>query len=501
MNSEREETPRNDSGEKPTFQKQVNDLLAFFPKQQQMFPLDFTNRSVAKTAVREILLPYEVHDISYEDAIRKWQQLHRKQPTPEAAIEVESRPAPKEKSAEGPNKDSWALAETVPIPAGPEKVPSDSVTTRVETVRVPAEEKDDAPAAEETASIEPKEAADVADSGDAAEEPQEAEPAAEPAPMEPIKPQWKNIDPPEDDPDYVPNETHTVGASNDWKIVGASVRGKSHAHKGTFRDDAFHFVDCGDWTLVAVSDGAGSSPLSRVASQIACDHSIKSLQSTLSNYHISAPAGDMDAVKNDLTRLRSFLVESARAAQDAVMREAGQRNLSARDMYCTLLVMTHVKWGDHEVVAAIQVGDGAIGVLCRDENNQPDCTVLGDADHGEYSSETRFLTTPGIEREFANRVKFTVKKKIECIGVMSDGVSDDFFPEEDRLVQLFCGDPIAVEGMKDQAEEPVQGVVHSILSADNSDSQIGPALANWLQYEKRGSFDDRTLVLLSRERS
>jgi len=287
---------------------------------------------------------------------------------------------------------------------------------------------------------------------------------------------------------------------NKWNVVGASVRGKSHAHKGTFRDDSFAISKCGAWTLTAVSDGAGSSPLSRVAARIACDCAIKSLQGTLANYTLSAPAGDKEQLNSDLIRLRSFLVEAARAAQDAVLREISQRGLHIRDMYATLLVMSHVHWGEHEVVAAIQVGDGAIGVYCQPADGDADCTVLGDADHGEYSSETRFLTTPGIEREFASRVKFTVKGNVKCIAIMSDGVSDDFFPEEERLVQLFAGDPVGVEGMASSDGEPVQGVLHTLLEPREGKppARLGPALIEWLQYEKRGSFDDRTLVLLHR---
>jgi len=277
-------------------------------------------------------------------------------------------------------------------------------------------------------------------------------------------------------------------------MLAASVRGKSHAHNGTFRDDSYKFDRCAPWTCVAVSDGAGSSSLSRVASRIACDTAIAHMRQLLADYKLTAPPGDTDKLTSDLHRLKSFLTESAVMARRAVLREVQQRKVEHRDMYATLLVMAHARWGDEDVVGSIQIGDGTIGVCYREEEGSPACTVLGDADHGEFSSETRFLTSPNLESEFSSRVRFTHKSRVECIGVMSDGVSDDFFPEEKRLVQLFHGDPIEVEGLTSKQGDPVRGVMHDVRTS----AAPGEALCDWLQYEKRGSFDDRTLVLFYR---
>jgi hypothetical protein len=150
--------------------------------------------------------------------------------------------------------------------------------------------------------------------------------------------------------------------------------------------------------------------------------------------------------------------------------------------------MLHVPLGKTDLVAAIQVGDGAVGIYTADGT----CTLLGTADHGEYSSETRFLTTPNIEREFPQRVLFSMKQDIRCLAAMCDGVSDDFFPESKRLIELFVGDPIA--DLKTKDGNPVRGVMHDILK----NPQKGESLREWLTYEKKGSSDDRTLVLMYR---
>jgi hypothetical protein len=78
---------------------------------------------------------------------------------------------------------------------------------------------------------------------------------------------------------------------------------------------------------------------------------------------------------------------------------------------------------------------------------------------------------------------------------MSDGVSDDFFPETKRLLELFNGNPI--QELKTKKGEPVWGVMHKDKGIVKNPLD-GKALLDWLRYEKRGSSDDRTLVLMYR---
>ena len=318
----------------------------------------------------------------------------------------------------------------------------------------------------------------------------------EAAPPEPIKPQWKSIDPDESDPDFVENDVHQAEQlDKTWRIIAASVRGKSHAHAGTFRDDSYAYGLVDGWSIVVVSDGAGGSKLSRVASRIACDVSVQTLKELLAGTSLECRNAESssDEFRGELEqKITVPLVKSALAAQADVLREINRRKITTKDMYATLLIMLHTRYCDKDIVASIQIGDGAIGVL----DGEGECTVLGDADHGEFTGETRFLVTPGIEEEFQHRVKATIKPKVQCVAVMSDGVSDDFFPEEKQLIQLFNGDPINIEGMTANGEddEPMHGVLKNVVGQHDN----GESLARWIKYEKRGSFDDRTLVLLCR---
>jgi serine/threonine protein phosphatase PrpC len=320
--------------------------------------------------------------------------------------------------------------------------------------------------------------------GEAAVAPQQPPEVAEPPKK---KPEWKVLEP-EDRADPVPHEACDLVERNDqWTILAASVRGKLHAHKGLWRDDAYAFGWVDDWTIIVVSDGAGSAKLSRIGAQIACRESLEELKQLLAGWKLS-PGKDGQLDQNELRRLRTFLVSAAAKAIKGVQREAQSRDCPVKTMNATLLLMVHVPVGQHDLVGAIQVGDGAVGIYCEDGS----CTLMGIADHGEYSSETRFLTTPNIEREFEQRVLFSIKRGVRCLAAMCDGVSDDFFPEDKRLVELFVGDPIT--GVQGKDGRTVRGVLHEVVR----DPREGKALLEWLGYERRASSDDRTLVLMYR---
>ena len=320
----------------------------------------------------------------------------------------------------------------------------------------------------------------------------------EPPVVEPIHPQPKKVAPqwlelePDDKSDAVPHEAHEVATGQPgWRIVAASVRGKLHAHKGQYREDSFAHGCVDGWTILAVSDGAGSAKLSRIGSRIACDTALSVLQSQLKDYTFSPVEDDAQPSQGDLLRMRGLLEMAGQKALHAIKGEAHDRGTPLKEFNCTLLVVIHTIWHDKHVVAVLQVGDGAIGLASPEWDHA--FKRLGIADHGEYSSETRFLTTPGMDLEFHNRVLFSLPKELRAIAVMTDGVSDDFFPEDQRLGEVFYGQPIPNITMKHGG--PVLGLMHGIAH----EAQAGAALRDWLRYERRGSSDDRTLVLMHRE--
>lgn len=317
-------------------------------------------------------------------------------------------------------------------------------------------------------------------------------PAAPPTPQPPPAPEWKVLEP-QDQTDPVPHELHElrVRANGEWTMMAASLRGRLHAHKGMWREDAYAFDWLHEWTIIVLSDGAGSAKFARIASKVACEAALESMKKSLHAFHLAFSEGDTPT-QADQDALRRFLKKGAADARHAVIDEKDRRRCAVRDLNATFLLMVYSPFKEGSLVAALQVGDGALGVHTEDDS----CTVMGSPDHGEFSSETRFLTDAGLDHTFGDRVQYRLfKKPIRALAVMCDGVSDDFFPEDKRLNELFIGNPISE--LKTKKGESVYGVMHKDHGLIK-DPQDGKALLDWLRYEKRGSSDDRTLVLMYR---
>ena len=281
------------------------------------------------------------------------------------------------------------------------------------------------------------------------------------------KPLWQENEPADQTDPTKHKESANLSAPDHWQTGAASVRGKLHAHRALWREDAFALGNAentaGSWSICIVSDGAGSAPLSRVGSNIACQIALGDAMGSLGE--IEAWSDDINA---DLPRIKAALVGAAKAALQALRDEAAARNQPLSAFAATLLILVRRALGEAQLCAALQVGDGAIALDCASG-----LKLLGAADHGQHSSETRFLTTSGIEDDFANRVKFSLPQDLRATLVVSDGVSDDYFPEDKRLTEVF------------EAAMPL---------TQNADD-AGAALLEWLGYEKKGSSDDRTIVL------
>ncbi len=286
------------------------------------------------------------------------------------------------------------------------------------------------------------------------------------------QPGWQKIEPiDQSDP-----TTHEIRDETDlegpWRLAGASVRGKLHAHRGGWREDAFRHgvanASDGTYSVVVVSDGAGSAPLSRVGSNLLCQTALDFLCFALAQ---SAPlaADSKVLVERDLPPLRALLVEAARLALQKVREEAAGRSREVSDFAATFLVLVRREWNGQQLCAALQAGDGGIALLDKDGA----LTLLGEADHGQQSGETRFITSSGMEAEFPARVKFSIRANLRATIVMTDGIADDYFPETQRLPDLF------------------KTVLPLVESVENP----GAALLDWIDYEKKGSADDRALVV------
>jgi len=247
-----------------------------------------------------------------------------------------------------------------------------------------------------------------------------------------------------------------------WRIAGVSRRGKLHAHEGKYREDAWEAaLSAGQqWQIVAVADGGGAYPLARVGAHCVVESVIRTLVSTLPT-HVFMPDKITDVLVGALDQAYLDLDERAHT----IARE--RPGTTSRDLSTTLLVIAHCP--SEQLVCVAQVGDG---LLALQKGNQ-ELVKLAEADSGAVAGTTVFLNNI-TKRDWRRRIK--QYKLIETplfITAMTDGVADDVLETPNNFPILFRA-----------------------LSEYTRRQQSEMDLLAWLDYEKRGSFDDRTLVVI-----
>jgi len=395
--------------------------------------------------------------------------------------------------------------------------------------------------------------------------------APEPAPVA----QWKYLPIPEGPDKHTESAVAQTAGCAGFRLIGARVRGKKHKHDGTNGDDWFEFAKSGAWTIIAVSDGAGSKKLSRVGAREACGAAVKSMAAALENHKLAprSTAQDWDQPGEDIDKVKQIVHDGMRGAYQAIECACAERQGNAEitallgrepevnDFSATLLLAVHTfvesEGEPRSCVVACQVGDGMSAAI----TTNGELKLLGEADTGGFSGETEFLTSRSkLERENLEKKTRLYVGPLRALMVMTDGVADDYFPPDPEMARLW-GDILlnrivdvatpseeaataALEKARPQAAKEVadapfqsRAAYHDengpqeahVRSCEAFTAWLGRPLAEilrtpeiiwasgagkplcaaeaardrlrvWLEaYHVRGSFDDRTLVVMHRE--
>ena len=209
---------------------------------------------------------------------------------------------------------------------------------------------------------------------------------------------------------------------------------------------------------MVVADGGGSCPLSRVGSQLAADTAVDEMSKIIKSTTLPADEIAEMALRKGLEK-----------AWKALEAEANRRSVPLGHLGTTFLAVLHKPAENGSVVGVAQVGDGLLAAQFADGK----IVALAEPDVGETASVTLFLTSKHW-KEWIERVSVqTLDMPPRLLAAMCDGVADDFIPFEQYLHTLF-----------DQLNQVIQK------------EQPEQELLKLLSYEKRGSFDDRTVTVL-----
>ena len=295
---------------------------------------------------------------------------------------------------------------------------------------------------------------------------------------------WKTIESDRDAPGWKPDHaSERVAGASGIRIIAASQRGRSHAHKGVFRDDDFaiRVTAPEGWNLIAVADGAGSAKRSRIGSRVAAETAVTVAASRVEAHAALWPITAIEANPQDLAGARTAAYHTLGAAAfealKAIEGKATAQGFEARDYATTLLLAAHRRIAGGDLVATYWVGDGAIALFDAEQGVK----ILGKPDSGDYAGQTRFLDREVMAggAEIMSRIHVAVVPRFDALFLMTDGVSDPWFPSDTVLMD-------AAEWRKLWTE------IAPILDlADAPDK-----LTQWLDFWSSGNHDDRTIAVL-----
>lgn len=252
------------------------------------------------------------------------------------------------------------------------------------------------------------------------------------------------------------------GSTTYANILASTVRGKKHKHNGTNCDDYFDFNLVGNSCIVAISDGAGSKPYSRIGAKAATESFTRTMSTSLEALlkdasfleGISCPINDIK-FNNACSKLALELQNSVKSAysnlecaynsisKDLDYLAEVDRDLTINDLSCTLIgsVIVPVLNDDGSkdtFVATIQIGDG-LAISINQSADYDHCVkVLGSADKGNFGGETEFITSANVLEQYSliKRIKI-MKGTVSSIILATDGVADDYFPYQDSATSLY----------------------------------------------------------------
>jgi hypothetical protein len=286
--------------------------------------------------------------------------------------------------------------------------------------------------------------------------------------------QWRWLPVPNDPDKHDESDQRADFSPEGLKIIGARVRGKKHKHEGTNCDDWFEFGFIGPWTIIAVSDGAGSKVFSRIGAKVSCQTSLKELTNALAEHELKQRdnwsgdtfkrdkttgvfnADDLEHVQQALHNAMEKAYEAVETkarelADSAVHEEFLGRKVTMDDLSGTLLLAVHTtvmhEGAERSVVFTCQIGDGMLAAVSSNGGLQ----LLGVPDSGEFAGQTEFLTSKKkVERASLVGRTFPFFGPLEVLMVMTDGVADDYFPNDPGMLWLY-GD-LAINGVLNLSE-------------------------------------------------
>jgi serine/threonine protein phosphatase PrpC len=284
----------------------------------------------------------------------------------------------------------------------------------------------------------------------------------------------------------------------DKRIVISSKRGRSHANVGSARDDHFAYKNYENgWSIIAVSDGAGSAKYSREGSKIACEFIIEYFSAKLNKQEfllfddlIKEYQSGEDAQLAQTINHFVYKEMGNGALQTHKMLEssADALGIPLKDLHSTIIFSLLKKFEFGYVILSFSVGDCPIALLNKEFT---EVKLLNQLDVGDYGGGTRFITMPEIfgTEKLQNRFSFKIIKDFSYLMLMTDGIYDPKFVTESNLESIGKWHAFIADLKGDNTDKIA-------VYFDYENQNIALELSKWMDFWESGNHDDRTLAII-----
>lgn len=310
---------------------------------------------------------------------------------------------------------------------------------------------------------------------------------------------WKNLESDKNDPFWKLDNEAVAAKFLDKNIVISSKRGRSHANVGSFREDDFAFKNLEEigWSILAVSDGAGSAKLSRKGSKIACDSVIQYFEENLNTERLKefdqVLAEHHNKISDETSKKISHFVyqnlsKAAHFAHQKIEESAINNETELKNFHSTLIFALVKKYDFGYAILTFGIGDCPIGLLNK---NLTEIKLMNWLDVGDYGGGTRFITMPEIFQsdKFSTRFGFKLVDDFSYLMLMTDGIYDPKFVVEANLEKIENWKGF-IDDLKGKNEDGIK------VDFDKKNTETAEQLSVWMDFWSAGNHDDRTLAII-----
>lgn len=260
-----------------------------------------------------------------------------------------------------------------------------------------------------------------------------------------------------------------------WKTISYEARGKSHIKSGVVCQDKTYKLCDGEYSSVALADGAGSAKFSQFGAEVACKTICEYVNQYFEELYI---IDDALVVKR---RIIDAILENLKV-------ETIKNNCRIEELSSTLLFAS-IKNGR---VIAFHLGDGAIGYIKGNE-----LKLLSKPNNGEFANATYFVTTKHAAEQ--SKIIRGNATGIKGFILLSDGSTNSFYDKQNQ--KMTSGAKRLIEWTRFMYEDKMLAVVKDvfeskIVNKTTDDCSIAMLATNEVLDEDFNALDKREKCLL-----